>query len=182
MIDKKIAIIIMICLIGSLAIGIIDLGTFTEVDATKKINKKIDAKTKILKTTKNTKIVRINGKNQTLKKYSIPGEHGAKFAYINEDYIMITGAYCTCGRHEYKHSDTIIFENKVKFVKNKKEIPSKPKYSICLNPKKISDKEFTVYNKGGKYHSVDLCMYCGKEKSQVGKSVNQFYMEKIAII
>lgn len=167
---------------GSLAIGIIDLGTFTEVDATKKIDKKIDAKTKILKTTKNTKIVKINGKNQTLKKYYIPGKHGAKVAYMNKNYIMVTGAYCTCGRHKWKQTDTIIFEKKVKFVKNKKEIPSKPAYSIRLNPKKVSDKEFTIYNKGGRYHSIDLCMYCGKEKSQKGKSVNQYYMTKVAKI
>lgn len=181
--NKNLKILSVIVTIIIIAMGVLVFAT-PEAEAKKtneiKKDKKIkenQKKIKIIKNYKDKKIVRINGKNQTLKKYSIPGRYGAKVAYRNSKYIMITGAYCTCGRHKWQQSKTVIFENKVRYIKNSKEIPGK--YYIQLNPKRVSDREFTVWNKGGRHHSVDLCLFCGKEKSQVGKSVNQFYMKRL---
>jgi len=121
----------------------------------------------------------IDGKTKTLKKVSVPGIYGTNVAHRNSKYIVVTGAYCTCGKHNWKQAKTVVFENDVRFTKNSEPIPKIGTFRIDLNSKGVVDQEFNVYNPTGRYHSVDICFFCGGEKSEVGKSVNNFYIRQI---
>lgn len=167
-----------ILLIALLAIFIVGVSAtmINETDA-KKINdtKKIDKKFKVVKTTQTTKIISFNGKNHTLKRVYVKGKYAPK-VYKNGKYILVIGAHCTCGKYKWKQSKTKLFENDVRFVSNGKSIPKSKNFKILFNPKGVADGEFTIRNKGTRHHDLDLCFFCGRDKSGSSK---KYYMKQL---
>lgn len=121
-------------------------------------------------------------KTEPLKTIKLNGKYAPKKFRMNSTHIEITGWYCTCGKYSWGRKGTIVLEKKVRFTKNNKVIPMGKNYRLAISPKLSFNKcggELTVKNKGTRYDDIDLC-FCGREKSQNGKSVNQYYMKRLA--
>lgn len=160
--NKYLKITAIILLISIFMIGIVAAADTNSVDAASKSVKKVEKKYKVVKTTKNTKIIEINGKNQTLKKVSVYGRHTPAYAWMNSKYIMISNARCTCGSYKHIQKKTKLFENRV--YKTSTKNPVTKWGTIKINPKKVSDGEFTSHAKGTRYHSIDFCLFDAREK------------------
>lgn len=135
--------------------------------------KKIDTnkKFKIVKTTKDKKIVFVNGKNQTLTRTPCSGKYSPQ-VWKNKYYILTNGARGTNGGSPAP-AGLRLFENRAYSVKTNK--PITPWGTIRVNPKGVPDGEFTCHNPGTRYTDVDFCMQTGREKWYY----QRFFMKRI---
>jgi len=119
-------------------------------------------------------------KAEPMKVVNLKGKYAPTLLEENSTHYRVKGWYCTCGRYKWGRQKTILVEKTVRFTKNDKPIPRGKNYKI--NYYKLSFNkcggEVNIRNKGTKYHDIDLC-FCGREKSQRGKSWYQYYMKKL---
>ena len=160
--NKYLKIIAIIAIVLIFTIGVVAAASITTVDAgIKKVDtkKKEIVKFKVVKTTKTHKYVIINGENQTLKKVPHYGRYSPQ-TWKNKKYIMTYGARGTNGG-TWKPAGYRVFENRITSKKTGK--PVSPWGSILVNPKGVSDGEFTV-RYSGIYNDGDYCTQTGREK------------------
>jgi len=132
------------------------------VKDTKKVSKDKFIKFKVVKQTKSTLTIIVDGKNQTLKRVYMHGRYSPHTVYKNKFYIATIGARGTNGGSP-KPAGLRVFENRITSKKTGKPVSGWG--DIQINPKRVSDGEFTFKPKGHHiYKDGDYCTQTGREK------------------